>query len=167
MNSAFSTFVTVFAISFILWILLAGSLETSELVAGLIVSLVAAALAMEKSNLIEGFRFTLLTPVHVISYLGVFLLALIRANLDMARRVLSPQIPLNPEIVRVKTALRSDLGKLVLANSITLTPGTLSVDVIDDEILVHWIDCPQGIDRERATQQIASLFEKHLKGFFK
>ena len=166
MKSTFSTFLAVFVIGFILWVLLVGNADVSELIAGLIVSLIAAALAMEKANLMTGFRFTAKTPVHLVLYLAAFLEALIRANLDMARRVLSPRIPLNPDVIRVKTSLQSDLGKLVLANSITLTPGTLSVDIIDDEIVVHWIDCPEGIDRETATRKIAFVFEKHLKGFF-
>ena len=58
----------------------------------------------------------------------------------MARRVLSPSLPLSPEIVEVQTGLESSLGKLLLANSVTLTPGTLAVDVIDDRILVHWVE---------------------------
>ena len=49
-------------------------------------------------------------------------------------------------MVRITTSLRSDLGRLVLANSITLTPGTLSVDIDGETLLVHWIDCPPGTD---------------------
>ena len=53
----------------------------------------------------------------------------------------------------------------MLANSITLTPGTLTVDVEGDALLVHWIDCPPGTDIATATQTIASGFERHLRGF--
>jgi multicomponent Na+:H+ antiporter subunit E len=68
-------------------------------------------------------------------------------------------------VVQVRTNLRSDLGKLLLANSITLTPGTLTVDVEGDLLLIHWIDCPAGIDMAEATRLIAADFEKHLRGF--
>jgi multicomponent Na+:H+ antiporter subunit E len=74
----------------------------------------------------------------------VFLLVLFKemllANLDVAFRVLHPKIPIRPGIVKVKPGIRSDMGKLILANSITLTPGTLSVDYIDDELYIHWIN---------------------------
>lgn len=149
----------------VLWLILVGDFAIAELVAGCIVSLIAASLAIGKSNIMQGLKISVMTPWYVISYLAIFLLTLIRANLDMARRVISPQIPLNPQVIRVSTSLNSDLGKLVLANSITLTPGTLSVDVIDDEIIVHWIDCPADMDQETATREIAHTFEKYLKGF--
>jgi multicomponent Na+:H+ antiporter subunit E len=92
---------------------------------------------------------------------------LIRANLDMARRVISPGLLINPCMVEVRTQLRSDLGRMLLANSITLTPGTLSVRVQDDHLLVHWIDSPRGIDIDAATRQIAEGFESHIRGFLK
>ena len=93
------------------------------------------------------------------------MIALVRANLDMARRVLTPALPLRPAMVQIRTSLRSDLGRLVLANSITLTPGTLSVDVDGDALVVHWVDCPPDTDMAAATQQIAGAFERHLRGF--
>jgi multicomponent Na+:H+ antiporter subunit E len=61
--------------------------------------------------------------------------------------------------------LRSSLGKLLLAHSITLTPGTLSIDLRDDRLLVHWIDSPPDTDTDRATRAIAESFEKHISGF--
>jgi multicomponent Na+:H+ antiporter subunit E len=69
--------------------------------------------------------------------------------------------------VEVRTGLESSLGRLLLANSITLTPGTLTVNVRDDRILVHWIDCPPGSDIESATRAIAESFERHMSGFVK
>jgi multicomponent Na+:H+ antiporter subunit E len=48
-------------------------------------------------------------------------------------------MPIRPGIVEVKPDIDSDMGKLILANSITLTPGTLSMDYIDDSLFIHWI----------------------------
>lgn len=158
-------FLLVLGLSYILWLLLTASLNPDELIAGLLVSLAAAAFSLERPNILSGMRFSPLMPVHILRYLITFLIALIRANLDMAARVLSPRIPLRPQMVQVRTGLTSDLGKLVLANSITLTPGTLAVDVEDDLILVHWIEAPLDIDLDSATQKIAAGFEKHLAGF--
>jgi multicomponent Na+:H+ antiporter subunit E len=148
---------------FLLWLLLTGSLATDELAAGALVAVAAAALA--RSRIVGGVRLTPAAPAHIAAYLGVSFVALVRSNLDAARRLLSPSLPMNPGFVQVRTGLRSELGRLLLANSITLTPGTLTVDVEEDRLLVHWIDCPAGTDVEEATRLIAAEFEKYLKGF--
>ncbi len=62
---------------------------------------------------------------------------IVLANLDVARRVLSPSLPISPTMIRIKASQKSDLGQVIYAKSITLTPGTISVDVEDGEILVH------------------------------
>ena len=94
-------------------------------------------------------------------------MALIKANFDLAKRVVSKDMKLHPDVVEIKTTMRSDLGKLFLANSITLTPGTLTVDVVGDSLLVHWIDVPKNSDINTSTQLIVAKFEKYLKGFLK
>ena len=157
----------LFCVSLLLWVLLTGSLADAELVAGAMVAAAVALLAWNSTGILAGVRLTPHAAVALLRYLGYFFVALVRANLDMARRVLAPSLPLNPEVVEVHTSLRSDLGKLLLANSITLTPGTLSVDVSGDRILVHWIDCPAGTDMKAATTAIAAGFERHIKGFLK
>lgn len=153
-------------ILFILWIMLTGSLQTDELMLGAAVAVVAA-IATPRPGISHGFILSAYAPIAVIRYLIHFLIALIRANLDMARRVLSPSLPLNPEVVEVETGLESRLGILLLANSITLTPGTLTVDVIGDRLLVHWVDSGAGADLEQATQAIAAGFQRHIRGFLK
>ena len=157
----------LFCVSLLLWVLLTGSLADAELVAGVMVAAAVSLLAWNSTGILSGVRLTPSAAVALFRYLGYFSVALVRANLDMARRVLSPSVPLNPSLVEVRTGLRSDLGKLLLANSITLTPGTLSVDVSGDRILVHWIDCPAGTDLEAATAAIAAGFERHIGGFLK
>jgi len=154
-----------FVFSLIFWLLLVGTFDPQELIAGVLVAAAAAALAAGRTPLLAGVRLTLGAPLAFLRYLGALLLALLRANLDMARRVLTPSLPIRPAMVRITTSLRSDLGRLVLANSITLTPGTLSVDIEDDALLVHWIDCPPDTDIAASTQAIAGDFERHLRGF--
>jgi multicomponent Na+:H+ antiporter subunit E len=156
-----------FLFAFVFWLLLVGSLDRQELVAGLLVATAVAALTLGRSPVLAGIRLSPLAPLSFVGYLGVLLVALLRANLDMARRVLSPSLPIRPAMVRISTSLRSDLGRLVLANSITLTPGTLSVDLLDDRLLVHWIDTTPGTDIESATRAIAESFERHITGFLK
>ena len=151
--------------SFVFWLLLVGSLDRQELVAGLVVAGTVAALTLGRPSVLAGIRLSPRAPIAFLAYLVALLVALVRANLDMARRVLTPSLPLRPALVRINTSLRSDLARLVLAKSITLTPGTLSIDVEDDTLIVHWVDCPPDADAEAATRAIAGDFERHLRGF--
>ena len=80
-------------------------------------------------------------PIHLVrgslSY-GLWLTwALIQSNVDLAKRVLSPSLPIAPRMIRVKASQKTHLGQVIYASSITLTPGTVSVDIEDGMIEVH------------------------------
>ncbi len=62
---------------------------------------------------------------------------IVKANLDVARRILDPRLPISPIVIRLKTTQKSDLGRVIYANSITLTPGTVSIDIDGEHIEVH------------------------------
>ncbi len=62
---------------------------------------------------------------------------MIKANLKVAYIVLHPKLPISPGMVQFKTRLKTDLAKVIFANAITLTPGTLTVDIEDDLFTVH------------------------------
>lgn len=156
-----------FLIGGLLWILLVGNLDPQELVLGFAVALMVTMVATPQLAIFTGLRFTPQAPIALLRYLGHFIIALIRANLDVARRVLAPSLPIRPAVVEIETELQSALGRLLLANSITLTPGTLVVDITDQRLFVHWIDCPPGTNLSEATRLIASDFERHIAGFLK
>ncbi len=158
-------FVVATVMLFIVWLLLVGTLNFSEIFVGFFVVIFTAWLSSSHLSFLDDIKFNWATPLFMLRYLGVFLLALLHANIDMARRVLSPSLPINPAMVEVETQLKSSLGKLILANSITLTPGTLTVDVVGERLLVHWVDSSPGRDLEHATHAIAESFERHLREF--
>ena len=100
-------------------------------------------------------------------YIPLFIWECIKANVDVAYRVVHPDLPINPGIVKVKTTLKSDTGLTFLANSITLTPGTMSVD-IDPEggyLYIHWIDVKDE-DIQKASEIIVKTFEEILRRIF-
>jgi len=158
-------FTLTFAFSFGIWLLLAGSLDRQELVAGLLVAAAVSVLALGRRPVLAGIKLTPRAPFAFLGYLLELSRALVLSNLDMARRVLSPSLPIRPALVQINTSLRSELGRLALANSITLTPGTLTVDVDGEVLTVHWVDCPPDTDMEATTRDIAGSFERHLGGF--
>lgn len=158
-------FVVASVMLLIVWLLLVGNLSGSEIFVGFLVAVFTAWLSSSHLAFIDNIKFRWLMPWYILRYLLIFVVALLRANMDMARRVLSPRLPINPALVEVRTQLNSSLGKLVLANSITLTPGTLTVDVVGDHLQVHWVDCTPGEDLEHATHAIVESFERHLVEF--
>ncbi len=154
-------FVYTFVITFIIWYGFTTSIQPAELITGAIVSLLIAYISVTSFNCCDP---VLITPSHIgyfIKYFFVFIGALIKANFDVARRVLSPKLDINPGIVVFKTALKNDFAKMVLANSITLTPGTLTVDIIKDKFYIHWIDVTTE-DPDKVFEEIAAPFEKIL-----
>lgn len=84
--------------------------------------------------------------------LGPFFLEMAKANLDVAYRVLTGRI--RPGIVRVKSGMQTDMGALLLANSITLTPGTLTVSIDDasNDLFIHMINVPEGVESREALE---------------
>ena len=148
-----------------LYLALAGSLDVQELVAGGVIALVLTWAGRRMPPLWRRVRWSAKTPLAAVAFPFVFLKALIHSNLDVAFRVLSPSLPIKPGIVKVETKLQSPMGRLALANAITLTPGTLTVESRDKWLYIHWIDIKDG-SVEAATQAIVRQFEKHLEVLF-
>ena len=158
-------YVATFLVLFASYVLLAGY-AVQELMLG---ALVSAALTVILSNYVNytiDYKFPVRLLVFIFAYVPLFIWQLLLANLDVARRVVSPKIPLNPGFVKIKTNLEGDFAKLTLANSITLTPGTLSVDVNGDDIYVHTVDV-KGKTPEENKAIISGTFEKLLGVIFK
>lgn len=101
----------------------------------------------------------------IVVYLFIFIWECVKANIDVAYRVLSPKMPIKPAIVKAKTTLKTDIAKTFLANSITMTPGTITVDIIDDEFFIHWIYLSKE-KPEEYSHLILGRFEKYLKRIF-
>jgi multicomponent Na+:H+ antiporter subunit E len=160
----FTRYLFSFVFLFLLWLLLAGT-DTQELILGFGVSLLISILFSRQLSIYGEFRLSLKAFIYAIRYIFVFLGALIKSNLDVALRVIKPVIPINPGIVHVKTTLKSPLARLVLANSITLTPGTLTVETSGEDFYIHWIDV-QSADVNKATEAIVKSFEKYLEVIF-
>jgi multicomponent Na+:H+ antiporter subunit E len=93
---------------------------------------------------------------------GCFLAELFKSNFDIAWRVLSPSLPINPGIIKTKTVLKSKMARLILANSITLTPGTFTIDIIEDELFIHCVNIKED-DLEAYGHEIVRKFEKYLE----
>ena len=152
---------SIFFVLMIIWILINNSLDLEIIGVGVILSIVLAVVFGQRTDVLNEFKFTPLAFYYTTIYVLSFFVELVKSNFDVALRVLKPSLPINPGIVKVKTVLKSKIGRLTLTNSITLTPGTLTVDIEDDIIYIHWIDV-KSEDIEEATEKIVRKFEKTL-----
>ena len=170
--------VAIFIVSFIVWCALVWPYDTANIatdgtawdwqsiVLGLFVALLTALLFKEAFTTQPKNMFSPIRILWVLLYLPVFLYYCIRANLQVVYLVLHPDMPIKPGIVKVKTKLKSASGVTALANSITLTPGTLTVDVANgNELYVHWL-VVESADQDKATEIIVSRFEFFLEKIF-
>ena len=160
-----------FVLAFIIWILLTwpfveGKIDRQVVIAGFIASIFVAIMFHE---ILPKEHHIFISPVRIfwlLVYIPIFFYYVLMANLDVVYRALHPKMPIKPGIVKIKTNLKTASGITALANSITLTPGTLTVDLTDDGFLyIHWIYV-KSEDVEQATKHIAQRFEWFLKKIF-
>lgn len=102
---------------------------------------------------------------RLVPFIGVVLADIVAANLRVARAVLRPVGRLRPGFVRIPLDLRSDIGIAVLANTVSLTPGTISADLSEDrrELLVHYLD---EHDPARLVTDIKRRYERPIREVF-
>lgn len=155
-------FVALFILALIFWLLITFRFTVPNLLTGAVAALICAAI-FSKYYFRNVHKF--LQPQRYfwfVIYLFIFVWECIKANFDVAYRVLHPSMPIRPGIVRVRTTLKSEFAKALLANSITMTPGTITVDIIDDSLYIHWIYI-KSEDPEVYTKMIIGVFEKYIK----
>lgn len=160
-KSTLSKFIYTFIIMFAIWIGFTISFEPAELITGVFVSLI---IAFFTDRIFSCCGMKVLMPhkiIYFIQYFFVFIIALVKSNFDVAKRVISPDLPINPGIVKFKTKLTNGFARMVLANTITLTPGTLTIDAIGNTFYIHWIDVVSD-DPKVAYKEIAESFERIL-----
>jgi multicomponent Na+:H+ antiporter subunit E len=135
-------------------------------IAGIVFAFLVSILFVEVFTRYPHKLFGPVRYLWFIMYIPLFFYYMLIANFDVVYRVIHPKMPIKPGIVKVKTEIQSESGRTTLANSITLTPGTLTVDITDDGYLyIHWINVA-ATDVQEASEHIVGRFEKVLKRIF-
>jgi len=164
--------IALFALLLLLWIVLVWPfavtggrvhLVATELIPGILAALLLVLIM--RDYILQAFT-TWINPVRLfwfVVYAGVFVFYVIKANFDVAYRILHPAMPIHPGIVKVKTTLKTRAGIAMLSNAIALTPGTLTVNAEENgDLYVHWINV-KATDVEGATGYIVGRFEWLIK----
>ena len=160
--------IVVFILAFLAWMALTmGGVQ--EIVAGIVV---AAVVSLTSGQLLlapaaPAKRRLFRRILSAFLYFFVFLWEMIKANIHVASIVLHPLCPIKPGIVKIRTRLTRDVAITVLGNSITLTPGTFTVDVNPEkkELYIHCIEV-RSMDVDVNTEAIGGKFEPLLTEVF-
>lgn len=166
-------FIVTSLVCFITYLLLttgSGSIvglwSIEEILLGLLLSLFSGFISQ---NIFIKDNYRMINPKRwlffIIYLFGPFFIGMAKANLDVAYRVITGKI--NPGIVKISSGLKTDLGVTMLANSITLTPGTLSVDIDEDtnDLYIHWINVKEEALKKKPVDcsYICGSFPKWIR----
>lgn len=157
--------IALFCILLAFWLLFSFSLKPENIIVGAAAALIIT--LMFGRYFVANIR-KFIQPVRYfwgILYLFIFLWECIKANFDVAYRVIHPAMPIKPGIVKVKLNVKSEIARVMLANSITMTPGTITVDIRGDNIYIHWINITSQ-DPEIYSDKICGKFEKYIGRIF-
>ena len=138
------------------WLLWSGHYGT------LLLSLGAVSLALVvwislRMKIVDEEGAPIRLPLRLVLYIPWLVLEIVKANVDVALRILRPGLPISPCLIRVRAGQRTDVGRVIYANSITLTPGTVSIDTEGDHITVH------ALTREAAEGVLSGAMDRHVR----
>jgi multicomponent Na+:H+ antiporter subunit E len=140
------------------WMLWSGHTDALLVTFGVLSTVAVVAIAA-RMRIVDEEGAPLALPRRAVLYVPWLLWEIAKANVDVARRILTPSLPIHPTVIRVKAGQRRDLGRVIYANSITLTPGTVSIDMEGDEIVVH------ALSREAALGLRSGQMDRKVSQF--
>ena len=126
------------------------------LIFGAVCCLLVAWLSMRMKIVDDEGQPLVRLGLRVFAYLPWLLVQIVKANIDVTRRILSPSLPISPRLIEVEASQETELGNVIFANSITLTPGTISIRIRDGVILVH------ALTSEAADEIIAGEMDRRV-----
>ena len=138
-------FVSVFLFAF--WLVLSGHF-TSLLLSFGVLSALLVTWFLRRMDTTDGEQGNFYPSVKLLGYFGWLLWSVVKANIDVTRRIWDPSLPIKPNWTRLDTKVATPMEKTLYANSITLTPGTLTTDVGEDHFMIHALS-QEGIDELR------------------
>ncbi len=118
------------------WLMLSGYFKPMLLTLG-VISIATVIGLCHRMKIIDFETAPYQTTVRSIRYFAWLFIEIVKANMQVVKAVLNVNLEISPTLVCVPMPQTTDIGRTIFANSITLTPGTVSVDMEDDEILVH------------------------------
>ncbi|OGW42044.1 MAG: hypothetical protein A2010_06215 [Nitrospirae bacterium GWD2_57_9] len=154
--SYFLTFLILFPV----WVIWSGMLDAFHLALGVISCAIVALLSHDLLFKRRTFNTWARESGRFMAYLPWLLYQVVIANFHVVYLVLHPKMPIEPRIVRFRSGLKNELAQVVFANSITLTPGTITADIVEGEYVVH------AISKKTADDLVSGDMEKRVSRIF-
>jgi multicomponent Na+:H+ antiporter subunit E len=163
-GGAFGRLAAATGATYAFWVVISASLAPLDLLLGLAVSLVLGAWAVRVLWAGDAPRVTPRELLALPWYLAGLGRQVLVAAIHLARLVLDPGLPIQPTLIRYRTSLRREISRVAFAQSITLTPGTLAVDIEGDTFLIHCLgpEFARRIESGELERRIAAVFEREL-----
>jgi multicomponent Na+:H+ antiporter subunit E len=148
----------LFVFLFVIWVLWSGHYTPLLLSLGVLSSAFVAWTAW-RMGLVDREGVPIEVTPRALLYLPYLGLEIVKANLDVARRIIDPRMPIGLRVFHTRARQKTDLGRAIYANSITLTPGTVSIDIQGDDITVHALtaEAEAGVQDDEMNRRVAHV----------
>jgi multicomponent Na+:H+ antiporter subunit E len=154
-------YIITFLILFVNWVIWSGKFDAFHLALGVISCLIVTYTTHDL--LFRRTRFSsndITEVIRLFTYIPWLIYQIVLANIHVASLVLNPKMPIDPRMIKFKTKLKKDISLTTYANSITLTPGTITADIIDGEFYVH------ALNKKVADDLLSGEMEKRVAHVF-
>ncbi|NIM00862.1 MAG: hypothetical protein GTN89_08025 [Acidobacteria bacterium] len=152
---------SLFVVLFGVWLLWSGHTDALLLTLGLF-SCLFVLLIVRRMQTVDHETVPVEIAWRVPRYLPWLAWQIVLSNVDVAKRILQGKMPIRPHVVRVRAEQESDLGRVILANSITLTPGTVTIGVRGNELTIHALtdDAAAGLASGEMNERVRTVEER-------
>ena len=149
---------TLFVVLYGVWLLLSGHYDATLMTYGALSCALVVALVAHL-GILDGEALPVHLGIRPFLYVPWLMKEIILSNLSVARVILDPKLPIHPRILRVEASQKTDVGQVIYANSITLTPGTVTLDIRNGRLLVHALttDSAEGLLTGEMDRRVARL----------
>ena len=156
-NNSRKNIIIMFFLLLFFWSIIDGKLTVESILLGASASILI--IYLNKDILFtssDGGPVTLRFLWHFTTLIVILIVEIVKSNINVAKIVLNPKMPIEPSFVRVPVRFKKDFNKVLYGNVVTLTPGTLTVDIVNDEYIIH------ALTKEAAEGLLGSELEKHV-----
>jgi multicomponent Na+:H+ antiporter subunit E len=129
--------ILLFVLLLAFWLVIVPSINLIQIVVGSIVALAITIYSFDATISTKPFNFNLIYIIKFIRFSLVLLIEIIKSNIEVAKIILSPKLKIKPKFVKINNPLKSDFNRVIYGNAITLTPGTITVELEKDYIIIH------------------------------
>lgn len=150
--------ISLFFVMAVTWLLLSGHYEALILAFGLFSCLLTVYVAFRRMRIVDKEGHPLEDGWRAPFYWVWLVKEILKSNLDVARRILSPKLDISPRIITVEASQRSEFGQVIYANSITLTPGTTTLRIENGKVDVH------ALTKESAEGLLTGEMDRRVTG---